>query len=373
LDPQTGGIIAFRPEVVDLADALASQAAVAVTNARLIEETKNLFESLIRVLAVALDAKSPYTGNHVQRVALLNSALAQAIGEASDGPFAHVSFTRDQLEEIRLAGWLHDIGKVTTPVAVMDKATKLEAVLDRIELVRARFGNIRRGLEIGALSRRLEAMEGGAAAPELTRIDRELEAKKQELDQDLEFVVRCNQPSEFLDQAAVERLEAIGRKTYEDGEARRPFLTEDELRCLCIRRGTLTEDEMRVMRDHVLWTTRMLGQLAFTKPLRGVPTFAGQHHERLDGKGYPLGLGAQAIPLQSRILAVADFYEALSAKDRPYKKPMPPEVILSILRRSAEAGEIDSDVLELMIRERVHERFEEEYEATRRRRDADPA
>ena len=365
LEPESGAVVPFPTRIAGLAQALASQAAVAVTNARLIDETKRLFESLIKVLAVALDAKSPYTGNHVQRVALLNTALAQTISDAADGPFADVTFSRSQLEEIRIAGWLHDIGKVTTPVAVMDKATKLENVLDRIELVRARFGVIRRELKLEALSRKMGVLEKPIDARALARIDEELASRLEELDRDLDLIERCNQPSNVLDDEAVERLQATARRTYLlDGEETR-CLTDEELRQLSVRKGTLTDEEMQIMRDHVLWTSRMLGEVPFTPPLRNVPTFAGQHHERLDGKGYPAGLAAADIPLQSRILAIADFYEALSAKDRPYKKPMPVETILTILRKSAEAGEIDGNILELMIREGLHERFEAEYEAAR--------
>ena len=159
------------------------------------------------------------------------------------------------------------------------------------------------------------------------------------------------------------RLNQIAQQTYLDNGQEKPYLTGDEVHHLSIRKGTITEEERQIMNDHVVWTIEMLAQIPFTKHLKNVPLYAGQHHEKLNGNGYPYGLKAEELPLQSRILALADFYEALTAKDRPYKKPMPMDVALSILRRAAEDGEIDIDILELMIQENVHEKFEETYEA----------
>ncbi|GAB4271091.1 MAG: HD family phosphohydrolase [Deferrisomatales bacterium] len=350
LDPETGSVVGFPEADVRIAEAFASQAAVALCNARLLQETRDILEALIRVLGVAIDAKSPYTGNHVQRVAELNVALARALHDCREAPFAQVGFSPQELEEIRIAGWLHDVGKVTTPVHVMDKATKLEAQFDRIELIRTRFRLIRRTAE-------LEARTGGSDPAR----DAELQRRLEELDEDLRFVERCNRPGEFLEDAALERLRSIARKTYRDGGRDRPYLTDDEVRHLSIRRGSLTPEEMAAMREHVAWTARMLEQIPFSKHLSNVPRFAAHHHERLNGTGYPQGLTARDLPLQSRILAVADFYEALSAKDRPYKRPMDRDTVLAILRKAAAAGEIDGDILELAVREGVFDRFEARY------------
>ena len=327
-DPKTGEVTAFPDEVRDLTGALASQAAVAITNARLIDETKALFESLIRVLAVAVDAKSRYTGNHVQRVAEFNLALAKAINTSRKGPFADTHFSDEELEEIRIAGWLHDVGKVTTPVWVMDKATKLDAVFNRIDLIRTRFGIIQRNLEIQSLEKKLAIMQVQGDSEQLSQIDEALKKQLEELDGEFEFLIQCNQPGEFMEDEKLERLNQIARKTYLDKGQEKPYLTEDEVHNLSIRRGSLTQEEMQIMRDHVVWTIKMLAEVPFTKHLTNVPLYAGQHHEKLDGKGYPYGLKAGDLPLQSRILALADFYEALSAKDRPYKPPMPMEVVI---------------------------------------------
>lgn len=190
IDPRTGETTAFPAEIITLIEALASQAAVAITNANLIEDTKALFESLITVLAVAVDAKSEYTGNHVQRVAQFNLALARAINEAAEGPFADLHFSQDELLEIRVAGWLHDVGKVITPVWVMDKAKKLETLSDRIELINTRFGLIQRNLEIQAFEKKLEIVQNQADSEKLLQVDEKLKRQLEELDETLEFTIQ---------------------------------------------------------------------------------------------------------------------------------------------------------------------------------------
>ena len=360
-DPETGRVVGFRAEDVRLCEALASQAAVALANARLLHEVQEMLAALVRVLGVAIDAKSPYTGNHVQRVARLNVVLAKALSDADEEPFRDVSFSEEELEEIRIAGWLHDVGKVVTPVHVMDKATKLEGVFDGIDRIRERFRAVRYLLE--ARSWRDELRERTGDARLSSHRERALSERLAELLDDLAFVERCNRPDEFMDDAALERLRRVAEKRYAEGGEERPLLTPDEVRYLSIRRGSLTDEEMRVMREHVAWTRRMLLQIPFSRALRNVPRYASQHHEKLNGTGYPEGLKGDEIPLQSRILAVADLYEALSAKDRPYKKPMPREKIFAILRSAAEAGEIDRDIVEFALRHRLFDRFEEEYRA----------
>ncbi len=363
-DPETAEVVGFRVDDVRLCEALASQAAVALANARLLHEVQEMLASLVRVLGVAIDAKSPYTGNHVQRVARLNVVLARALSETDEEPFRDVSFSDEELEEIRIAGWLHDVGKVVTPVHVMDKATKLEGVFDGIDRIRERFRAVRHLMEAQAWRQELEERTGRAALSPDRR--RGLAERLGELDEDLRFVERCNRPDEFMDDAALERLRHVADKRYVEGGEEHPLLTPDEVRYLSIRRGSLTEEEMRVMREHAAWTRRMLLQIPFSRGLKNVPLYASQHHEKLNGTGYPEGLREPQIPLQSRILAVADLYEALSAKDRPYKQPMPREKIFAILRSAAEAGEIDRDIVEFALRHRLFDRFEEEYESISR-------
>ncbi len=351
-----GEVIPFPEDIIELIEAVTSQAAVAFENARLLSETKALFDSIIKVMAVAIDAKSHYTGNHVQRVALLNIEIAEAINNDLT-VFTDVKFNESEMEEIRLAGWLHDIGKVTTPVNIMDKATKLQSIYDRIELVRERFDNIKMLSE----NKKLEIKNCPCNCKENGNLDSDKVYSTVELDQDFEIVRRANMPNEFLDDSLLAELKKIADKKYFiDGEERR-FLTEEEFANLSIRKGSLTEDEMSTMRDHVKWTRKMLDTLPFPEHLKNVSLYASQHHEKLNGKGYPDGLTAERIPLQSRILAIADFYEALSANDRPYKKKMPYEKVVEIMRTSAKYNEIDGKVLEFIVKNSVFERFEEKY------------
>lgn len=344
-----------------MTEAFASQAAIAMTNARLIDEVRSLFESLIRVLAAAVDAKSPYTGNHVQRVALFNHLIAAAINEATEPPFGGVRFSDFELDEIRLAGWLHDVGKVTTPTWVMDKATKLQTVYDRVDLIKTRFDLIAALEENRALK---AALADVGQTPESHPALCACQTKRKEIEEDCAFVARVNEPREFMDDALLARLNEIRAKTYEDGGVLKNYLTEDEARNLGIRKGSLNDDEMGLMRDHVKATAHILKAVPFdsTRHLKNVPVYARQHHEKLSGLGYPEGLSEPELSLQSRILAIADFYEALSAKDRPYKKPMPPELIIKIMRKAAEDREIDGEILEFVLRAGIHEKFEEEYE-----------
>jgi response regulator RpfG family c-di-GMP phosphodiesterase len=257
------------------------------------------------------------------------------------------------MEAIRIAGWLHDIGKITTPVWIMDKATKLETLMDRLELVELRFRLIR------------ELLRRQAGAPPDPAEDAGLAARLAELDGALDAVRRANVPAENADPALLARVQEISRRTYTDDGAERPFLTPAETENLSVRRGTLTEAERRIMQTHVDWTIRLLAHIPFKGHLAGVPTYAGQHHERLNGRGYPDGAERDRIPIQSRILAIADFYEALSAKDRPYRRPMTKEEIIAIMRESAVRQEIDGDVLEVMIRSDLIDEFEALFDGLR--------
>ncbi len=365
IDPRTGKVTGFPEEVLDLTRALASQAAVAISNVNLIQETKDLFESLIKVLAVAVDAKSPYTGNHVQRVAQFTSFLAQAINASQDGPFKDKSFSKEEMEEIRIAGWLHDVGKVTSPVWVMDKATKLESLFDRIELIRLRFEVIKGAAETEALRKKIEILKNNGSVEKLKEIDTELAQKIETLNQEFRFLAQCNQPGEFMADEKIERLKKIAQKIYSIGDNEYPYIEKDEEYSLSIRKGSLTDKQIEIMRDHASWTNNMLKEIPFKRGLSKVPVYAGQHHEKLKGQGYPEGVNGDDFPLQSRIIAVADFYEALSAKDRPYRKAMSTEKIISVMKSAAEAEEIDSNIVNLMLREKVHERFEKAYEETK--------
>ncbi len=342
IDGDTGEVVAFEADVVVLVESLASLAAVAISNAALIEQTRDLFESLIRVLAVAIDAKSPHTGNHVQRVAELNVFLAHYIHDKQDGPFAEVQFSDEDFEAIRLAGWLHDVGKITTPVHIMDKGTKLLGLRDGVELIETRFALLE------MLARSDDPEKSGLGSAE-------------DLEEDLEFIRQCNKPDVIMDAARLERLRQIADRYVGHDGTKTHLLNERELDALSIVRGTLTDEEFGIMRSHVESTEAMLSQVPFREGLSKVTLYASQHHERLNGRGYPKGLSADQIPLPSRILQVADVYEALAAKDRPYKEAMTEREVLSILTNMAENSEIDHDILKLFTDEKVHRAFEAEY------------
>jgi len=358
LDASTGAVIAFSAEDESLLQSLASQAAVAITNVRLIEETERLFESFLQVMATAIDERSPYTGGHIRRVAEMTMIVAEAVNACDDGPLAERRFSPDELNELRIAAWMHDIGKITTPEWVVDKPTKLTTIFDRIELVRTRFALIRARAQMAALQRRVAELEGGAApaAGAGGEADRHLA----EIDGDIAFLTQANLPGEYMSDEALKRLQGIaGREEYADAEGQ-PALSDDELYNLSIRKGNLNNEEYSKIKGHASMSLKMLGQIPFTRKLSRVPEIAGGHHEKLDGSGYPQGLVADQISLQARILALVDIFESLSADDRPYRaKPMSRETVLRILNEEVAMGHLDGDLLDLFLKNRLYLKLDE--------------
>ena len=344
-----GCITEFSDDRVVLVASLASQAAAALTKTRLIKDLKDLFYAFIKSTANAIEEKSPYTGGHINRVVNISMMIAEHINELDEGPFADVHFNEDELEELKLAAWLHDIGKIITPEWVVDKASKLQTIYDRVDLVGMRFDLIAKCLEAESLGRKVALLESGASAAEVAAEDEALAAAMAELAEDRAFALSCNEPGEFMSDERIERVTAIAAKTFMvDGEAQ-PYLTENELENLCIRKGTLTGPERAIIENHATMTGKMLSELPFPKKLSRVPEYAASHHEKLDGSGYPNGLDASNLPLQARIMAVADIFEALTAKDRPYKKPMPLSMAVKILGFMKKDRHIDPDVHDLFL------------------------
>lgn len=349
-DPATGKVVPFFEGNVQRTVALASQAGIAITNARLIQELEAFLEGLIQVMAAAVDEKSHYTAGHIQRVTRLSVVLAEALNAYDGDEFGGQKFTADELKEIRIAGLLHDIGKIVVPEHIVDKATKLQTVYDRMAEVRTRFLAVRRSMEADALRRKLALLEAGAPREQMARVDAELAEGLQSLSEDLEFISGINPGGEFMAPEKLERLHAIAAKTYVDGDGKeQPFLTENEVRNLSIPRGTLLPEEFAMIRAHAAVSARLLSQIPFAKRLRRVPVFAGDHHEALDGSGYPAGKAGDELALQSRILAVADIYDALTSSDRPYKPAFSQERAYKILREDASRGKLDSRLVELFI------------------------
>ncbi len=360
LDPETGKVIDFSKECQQISASLASQAAVALSNNRLIQDLEQLLESFIATIATAIDEKSPYTGGHIQRVATLTMTIAEKINATHDGPYGLIEFDQNMLKELRIAAWLHDIGKITTPEYVVDKATKLSTIFDRIENVKLRLELAKRDHEIAALKKQLlpAAAATGCGAPENAVSTPEPAGQRdifcEELEDDLLFLMNANRGGEFMADTMIERIKTIAQRTWIYQGKPEPLLTDDEIDNLTIRRGTLTEAEREIINNHVLITHRMLSQLPFPKKLKHIPLFAAAHHEKIDGTGYPFGLKEDSLTLQARILALADVFEALTAKDRPYKKGKKLSEAMSILSFMVKDGHIDRELFELFRKEKIY-------------------
>ena len=344
-DEKTGEGISFSVQAQRMAEALASQAAVALTNNLLIADLENLLDSFIQTIATAIDEKSPYTGGHVRRVADLTMRIAEKINAVSDGHFAQVSFSKDEIQELRMAAWLHDVGKITTPEHVVDKSTKLEKVYDRIGDIKTRFEVLKREYQMAMH----EARQNRAGfSPE--DVARELQA----LDEEYQFLVRINNGSEFTADEMIERIKNIGQRKWSANAQMMPLLTKDEIYNLSIRRGTLNNEERSIINNHAAITRKMLDRLPFPRKMRNIAAYAAAHHEKLDGSGYPQGLKGDALPLQARIIALADVFEALTACDRPYKKDKTLTEALVILKQMVAENHIDADLFDLFMKEKIY-------------------
>jgi len=352
--PETGKTTDFSKEYVDLVASLASQAAVALTNTQLIQDLENLLYAFIKSIATAIDEKSPYTGGHINRVVDLTMTMAEEINKTDQGPLGGAFFSKDELEELRLAAWMHDIGKITTPEYVVDKASKLETIFNRIKLVETRFHMIAKAIENEYLQRKIELMQNHTSdETNIKRMDEKLAVQLKSLEDDFNFVKECNQSVEFMSDDKIDRIKEIATKTFVSPEGEQPYLTEEEVENLCIRKGSLTEKERKTIENHASMTKKMLNELPFPVKLARVSEYASSHHEKLDGSGYPLGLSKKELPLQSRIMVIADIFEALTAKDRPYKKPMNLSQAIKILGFLKKDNHIDPDIHDLFLERRL--------------------
>jgi HD-GYP domain-containing protein (c-di-GMP phosphodiesterase class II) len=327
---------------------LASQAAVALTNNQLIQDLKSLLESFIKAIATAIDEKSPYTGGHIRRVAELTMTIADKINETREAPFAAVKLSDDQLQELRMAAWLHDVGKITTPEHIVDKATKLEKVYDRINDIKTRIELLKRECQLA----RKPASKNGKMQSSGVRekIKKEIKA----LDDDYKFLKKVNSGKEFIKDEVIARIKKIAERKWKANGKSLSLLTEDEIYNLSVRHGTLNEKERNIVSNHAAVTQKMLSQLPFPKKMRRIAQYAAAHHEKINGTGYPIGLKGDKLSLQSRIIAIADIFEALTAKDRPYKKGKSLAEALKIMESMAKDKHIDADLFELFIKEKVY-------------------
>ncbi|MCC0090100.1 HD domain-containing phosphohydrolase [Aeromonas veronii] len=400
----------LTPQRMAFVNALSSTAAVALTTQRLLEEQRNLLEAFIQLIAGAIDAKSPYTGGHCQRVPELTKMLAEAACEAKEGPFQHFSLDEKQWEAIHIAAWLHDCGKVTTPEFVVDKATKLETLCDRIHEVRMRFEVLKRDAEIAYWQARLHG--GDEATLQAT-----LQQQWQQLDEEFAFIARCNEGGEFMATEDMARLQQIAGRTWQRTLSDRIGISQDELARkqraaesplpvteplladrpdhlftrsnrdrlapdnpwgfqvntpeylynrgelynLAIRRGTLTDEERYKINEHMIQTIIMLEKLPFPANLKQVPEIAGGHHEKMDGTGYPKRLKRDEMSIPARMMAIADIFEALTAGDRPYKKAKSLSEAIRIMGFMQQDHHIDPELFALFLRSGVYLRYAKRY------------
>jgi HD-GYP domain-containing protein (c-di-GMP phosphodiesterase class II) len=355
LDRKTGNVIRFSRAAQRLAESLASQAAIVLCNRRLVIQQEVLFESFISMINFAIDAKSPYTAGHCERVPMLTMMLAEAVQQTAEGPFASFNMTEQDRHELKIAGLLHDCGKITTPVHVVDKSTKLETIFDRITLIDTRFEVLKRDAEIELLRARLALRPPVDPAAE-SALDSSYRRETAELDEEREFLRRAN--------IGVEKMRPEDQRTVLDIGTRRQwinpqgevanFLGADEMENLTIRAGTLTASERQIINDHIVVTIKMLESLPWVRDLKNVPEYAGGHHERMDGTGFPRGLQGHQMSVQARILGIADIFEALTAGDRPYKRGKTLSESLDILGRFSLNGHIDPDLFDVFVRNKVY-------------------
>ncbi len=407
----SGTIAAFDPEVVPFVEALSSDAAVALDLRRLLKAQKDLLEAFIHVVAGAIDAKSPYTHGHCQRVPVIAKRLAKVAHDSAAPPFDDFELSEDEWYELHIASWLHDCGKVTTPEYVVDKSTKLETLYDRIHEIRTRFELLWRDAEIEHLRVRTEGM------PEDPEARRRLEDRRDQIREDWAFIAECNQGEIFMIQERLDRVDRIASQTWERHLDDRLGLSHEELERkkrvpganlpateylladkiehlierpgegpifgdnphgfnmdvpehlynqgeiynLCIQRGTLTTEERFKINDHIIQTINMLGHLPFPRELKRVTDWAGNHHEKLDGTGYPRRLGEEDLSIPERVMAIADVFEALTATDRPYMRPKTMSVALKIMATMRDSGHLCPDLFELFLDSGVWRDYGEEY------------
>lgn len=349
--PDTHHVIPFTERYIPLLKGLALYAAIALNNQILVSDLKNLLDAFIKTIAKAIDAKSPHTSGHCQRVPVIMEMIAEAACEDEE-IYNEFDLTDEEWYELKVSAWMHDCGKLATPDSVLDKSTKLHRMLDGIDAVESRFAAMKAQLRIQYLE---DMAENPKEAEALThRFNSEME----KIDEDLDFVRLSNKGGEFMSEDSKERIHQIATYTWFDVHGNeQPMLNDDEVYNLCIERGTLTHEERQVINNHMTVTIDMLEGLPFPKQLKRVPEYAGGHHEKMNGSGFPRGLTGEQMSVPARMMAIADVFEALTAKDRPYKDPMKISLSLTILKRMVEDEHLDPDLFNLFVRKRVWERY----------------
>ena len=349
--PDTGDIIGFSEHYIPLLKGLALYAAIALNNQILVQNLKNLLDAFVKTIAKAIDAKSPHTSGHCQRVPLLMELIAEAACDDTD-QYQDFELNDEEWYELRVSAWMHDCGKLATPDSVLDKSTKLHKMLDGIKLIEARFAALKSQLYIKHLQ------ELASNPDEKSQLEDYYQSDIHKLDDDLQFVRISNKGGEFMSEESKERIRQIALYTWTDSLGdEQPMLSRDEVENLCIERGTISHEERQIINNHMVVTIDMLEGLPFPKQLKRVPEYAGGHHEKMNGTGFPKGLTKDQMSIPARMMAIADIFEALTAKDRPYKDPMKISMSLNILRRMVDDEHIDGDLYTLFLKSRVWEKY----------------
>jgi HD-GYP domain-containing protein (c-di-GMP phosphodiesterase class II) len=348
----------FPERAVRLGLSLASQAAVAYENSQLYRDIENLFDGFVNASVKAIEQRDPTTSGHSQRVCQMTMALAEAVDREPQGPYADLRFSREQMKELRYATLLHDFGKVGVREEVLVKAKKLYPL--QFSRLLDRFDYIRRDIEARIAEQKVELLLGNPRKKEaeararLELLDGEAGRLTADLDRYVEFISRVNEPT-ILPSSEFELLTEISRKTYRDPRgAERPYLTSEEVRYLSIPRGSLDATERRQIESHVTHSFNFLAQIPWTPEYRGIPEIARAHHEKLNGQGYPNGLKSAEIPVQAKMMTICDIFDALSASDRPYKRAVPTDRALEILKLCVRDEEIDPELFRLFLDAQVY-------------------
>ena len=354
-------VVPYTMRQQEMVASLASQAAVALENSRLYEAIQRLFEGFVRASVIAIEARDPTTSGHSFRVANLTVALAETVDRATDGPYALVSFSRDQMKEIRYASLLHDFGKVGVREEVLVKAKKLYPA--QLELIRQRFHFVKRSMQLESLASRLAyVLEKGRDEylAKLPEFEAGMGDQIQEVDRYFATILQSNEPT-VLPEGSFEKLTEIAARHFLDFDgADQALLTGEEVRLLSIRKGSLDESERLQIESHVVHTFNFLNQIPWTKEIRNIPEIARSHHEKLTGKGYPNKLGAPEIALQTRMMTISDIFDALAASDRPYKRAVSAERALQILEMEMKDGNIDPTLFKLFVEAKVLDKWKVE-------------
>ncbi|MES2919801.1 MAG: HD domain-containing phosphohydrolase [Pseudomonadota bacterium] len=351
-NPKTGEVISFPKQLEPIVAALASSAAIALDNQILLQDHKDLLDAFIKVIAQAIDAKSAHTSAHCQRVPALTEMIARAACEAVDGPLQDFNLDESDWYELHVASWMHDCGKLATPDSVLDKATKLHLMLDGIDTVKTRFAAAMAQLELRFMRQMVAEPERVPALQAI--LDEELQVMRD----DCAFIERANVGGEFMKPEDQARVREIAAQAWLDHLGQeKPMLSESEVKYLCIERGTLSGEERQRINDHMKVTVQMLESLPFPKNLKRVPEYAGGHHEKMDGSGFPRGLKREQMSWPARMMAIADIFEALTSSERPYKAPMKISQSLSILQKMKQQNHIDPDLYDLFVTSRVWEKY----------------